>query len=466
MKITFHGAARCVTGSKHLVETASGLKILFDCGMFQGNPREADELNRHLGFNPGEVSFVLLSHAHVDHCGLIPKLVKEGFKGKVYCTPGTYDLAEVLMLDSAHIQEETLRYQNKRRRRSGKTEYEPLYTNEDVEKAMELFEKVNLNTPTALDKSTSFTFTDAGHLLGSAVVNLVVNENGRQVKITFSGDVGRYNDEILSPPAPFPQADYVILESTYGDRLHEESEVTDKRLLDIIINTCIKKRGKLIIPAFSVGRTQELTYALNRLDISGQLPPLDFFVDSPLSSKATAIIKKHTECFNEKILEYMKRDPQPFDFKRLTYITDVEESKALNVRQEPCVIISASGMAEAGRIKHHIKSAIADNRNTILFSGYCEPNSLGGKLLRGQKQVSIFGEAFDVQAEIKSIKSLSSHADHDDLMDFLSCQDAAQLKRIFLVHGDYDAQITFRGTLMRKNYKHVEIPSQHQTFEL
>ncbi|MFN8321701.1 MAG: MBL fold metallo-hydrolase [Chitinophagales bacterium] len=464
MKLSFHGAARVVTGSKHLLELNDGTKILLDCGMFQGNPKESDRLNRKFGFNPAEVDFLILSHAHIDHCGLIPRFVGEGFKGKIYCTPATYDLTQILLLDSAHIHESDARYLNKRKNREGKKEIEPIYTTEDVYKCLPFFEKVEYNRPFAIKGGVEFIFSDAGHIIGSAAISLKVTEEGKTTRLSFSGDVGRYNDEILKKPEVFPQADYVIIESTYGDRLHDESVVCTNRLLEIIVDTCLKKRGKLIIPAFSVGRTQELVYALNRLEIEKKLPEINFFVDSPLSVEATKVMKDHTECFNEKMLEYMKRDSEPFDFKRLHYITQVEDSKSLNEREEPCVIISASGMADAGRVKHHIKNAIADRRNTILIVGYCEPNSLGGKLMRGEKQVTIFGEPFGVHAEVEVIRSLSAHGDYEDLCQFLACQKAEEVKKLFLVHGEYEVQQTFKGKLLKKGFTDIEIPELHQEF--
>ena len=466
MKITFHGAARMVTGSKHLVTLEDGTKVLLDCGMFQGNPREADRLNRDFGFVPAEVDYLILSHAHIDHCGLIPKFVKEGFKGKIFCTPATLDLARILLLDSAHIHESDTKYINKKLRQRGEPEVESLYTTEDVNKVFPLFETIPYNQTTKIKDGLEFVYTDVGHIAGSAAVSLKIRDKGQDVHLTFSGDVGRYNDEILNTPQPFGQADYVIIESTYGDRLHPPSDFNEKRMLEIIVDTCLKKRGKLVIPAFSVGRTQELVYMLNRLEIDKKLPDLDFYVDSPLSVQATQVMKSHSEVFNSSIREYMKRDPEPFDFKRLHYITEVEDSKKLNDHKEPCVIISASGMADAGRVKHHIKNCISNPKNTILLVGYCEPNSLGGKLSRGEKKVTIFGEPFDVVAQVEEIRSLSSHGDYEDLERFLSCQDVKKVKKVFLVHGDYDVQKAFKIKLAAKGFNDVEIPALHEEIQL
>ncbi|MCW5908359.1 MAG: MBL fold metallo-hydrolase [Chitinophagales bacterium] len=466
MTLSFHGATRTVTGSKHLLQLADGTKILLDCGMFQGNPKEADELNRDWGFEPREIDFLILSHAHVDHCGLIPKLIADGYAGKVYCTPATYDLARILLLDSARIQEQDVYYHNKKRLKRGEPPIKGLYDEADVNRALKEFIEVGYGQEVVLKEGVSFHFTDVGHIIGSAAVHLKIQTDNGTKTLTFSGDVGRYNDELLRAPETFPQADYLILESTYGDSLHEDISIKDQKLLDCITHTCVEKKGRLIIPAFSVGRTQELIYALNRLDVSKSLPPIDFFVDSPLSVEATGIMKQHQQELNERFKEFLRIDKEPFEFKRLHYITDAVDSKALNARKGPCVIISASGMADAGRVKHHIKHAISDPRNTILFVGYCEPNSLGGKLMRNYREVTLFGEPFQVKAEIQSMRSMSAHGDYEDLCQFIACQQPALVKQLFLVHGEYDTQLTFKSKLLRKGFPQVEIPGRHQIIEL
>jgi metallo-beta-lactamase family protein len=299
------------------------------------------------------------------------------------------------------------------------------------------------------------------------VVNLRLRDKkGNVTRLTFTGDVGRYGDDIINSPQTFPQADVIICESTYGDRLHEPGDLSAKKLLDIIVDTCLKKRGNLIIPAFSVGRTQEIVYALNKLDIDHVLPPINFYIDSPLSLEATEVTKDHPECFNKSLLEYMKKDPAPFDFKNLHYIKDVEESKKLNELKEPCVIISASGMADAGRVKHHIAHNIGDRRNTILLVGYCEPNSLGGRLGSGVKEVTIFGDPYQVMAEIQLLRSFSAHGDYEDLCQFLSCQNAKEVRKFFLVHGEYEGQQVFRSKLLKKGFDEIEIPELHQQFTI
>ena len=387
MKITFHGAAETVTGSKHVVELNNGKKILLDCGLFQGMGADTLELNRTFGFKASDIDYMILSHAHIDHSGLLPKLVKEGYKGRIYCTPATADLTEVLLLDSAAIQEADVSFVNKKRAAQDLPPLAPLYTTEDVSRVLTRFEEVPYHVQCQLDEHISFEYTDTGHILGSAAVHLRIVENGKETRISFSGDVGRYRDVILRSPEPFTQADYIIIESTYGNSLHDDYEITEEALLHYITETCLKNKGRLIIPAFSVGRTQEILYALNKLENQGRLPGIPYFVDSPLSVKTTEIVKKHSELYNEHVVELMKQDKYPFDFKGLEFITEASDSKALNHRKEPMVIISASGMAEAGRVKHHIANAIENPRNTILLVGFCEYHSLGAKLQRGEKKV-------------------------------------------------------------------------------
>jgi metallo-beta-lactamase family protein len=461
MKIAFHGAARTVTGSKHLLTVKNGKQYLLDCGMFQGMGVDTDGLNRNWGFNPAEVDYLILSHAHIDHSGLIPRLVKDGFTGTIFCTPATQELAHILLEDSAQIQEEDVKYVNKKRVASGRPYVQPLYTKQDAEAAAVLFKSLDYGQWHTIDENVQLMYTDAGHIIGSAVVNLRVNENGRETRITFSGDVGRYRDMILRSPAVFPQADYIILESTYGDKLHELNSTTPDMLLEWIEKTCLKKRGKLVMPAFSVGRTQELLYILNQLELENRLPPLDYFLDSPLSLKATDLVKHYPQYFNKTIQRVLESDTDPFFFKGLQYIKTVDESKHLNYRNEPCVIISASGMAEAGRVKHHISNTIENSRNSIVMTGYCEPNSLGGRLMAGKKEVSIFGVEHEVHAEIGAIHSMSAHGDYDDLSQFLASQDPRQVKKLFLVHGEYDVQQAFRARLLKKGFDDVEIPELH-----
>lgn len=461
MKIAFHGAARTVTGSKHLLSLTNGRKYLLDCGMFQGMGKETDHLNREWGFEPREVNHLILSHAHIDHSGLIPKLVKDGFEGKIFCTPATKDLTSVLLMDSAEIQEDDVKYENKRRASEGIPYLRPLYTTMDAEAALGLFESVPYGQWVRIDEFVELMYTDAGHIIGSAAVHLKVKENGKTTRISFSGDVGRYRDVILKSPEVFPQADYILLESTYGNSLHDVNITTPDQILEWIEKTCIRKKGKLILPAFSVGRTQEILFALNQLEIERRLPALDYFVDSPLSVEATEVVKRFPENFNKTIQKIMQSDNDPFAFSGLKYVKTVDQSKLLNFRNEPCVIISASGMADAGRVKHHISNNIENSRNTILLTGYCEPNSLGGRLMRGDKEVKIFGVTHEVHADIGAIRSMSAHGDYEDLSQFLACQDPRQVQTLFLVHGEYEVQQQFQQRLLKKGFMDVVIPERH-----
>ncbi|MDH8701739.1 metallo-beta-lactamase family protein [Dysgonomonadaceae bacterium PH5-43] len=466
MKISFHGAARTVTGSKHLISLSNGKKVLLDCGMYQGMGPQTPALNKDFGFNAQDVTCVLLSHAHVDHSGLLPRLVKDGFTGKIYATQPTIDVAKVLLKDSAYIQKQDIYFLNKRRLEQGKELLEPLYTEEDVEKTIELFVPVAYETKTLHDENISFQFFNVGHILGSATIYVTLKEDNKKTTIAFSGDVGRYSDPILQSPKEFPQADYVVIESTYGDKVHSPMDTYAEDLLKNINETCVKKKGKLIIPAFSVGRTQEILFALNELELKNKLPDIKYYLDSPMSTKVTHIVKKHPETFNKTVQKIMLTDSDPFDFKGLEYISDKRESQALNTNYSPMVIISASGMAEAGRVKHHIANGIENWRNTILLIGYCEPQSLGGRLKHRPETVNIFGKQFDVKAEIKEIDSMSAHADYNDLSQYLACQDPSKVKRLFIVHGEYEVQKEFKKKLMKKGFLDIEIPERHQEFSI
>ncbi|MBC7949162.1 MAG: MBL fold metallo-hydrolase [Chitinophagaceae bacterium] len=461
MKIAFHGAARTVTGSKHLLTLKNGKKILLDCGMFQGMGKDTDGFNRDFGFDPKEVDVMVLSHAHIDHSGLIPKLTSEGFGGKIFCTPATFALTSILLEDSAEIQEDDVKYTNKRRAAQGLPYLRPLYTSEDAKNSLFQFEQAHYGAWTEILEGVQVLFTDAGHIIGSACVHLRIIEGGKQTTLTFSGDVGRYRDVILKSPEVFPQADYILLESTYGNSLHDAADSTPDLLLKWIRHSCLEKKGKLILPAFSVGRTQEILFALNQLELNNTLPDLDYFVDSPLSMEATQVVKSYPQYFNKAIQRIMQNDADPFGFKGLKYIKSVEQSKMLNYQNGPMVIISASGMADAGRVKHHISNNIENSKNTIVFTGYCEPRSLGGRLLGGAAEVSIFGMDHQVHAEIGSIRSMSAHGDYEDLSQWLACQDARAVKQLFLVHGEFDVQQEFKRRLVRKGFQDILIPERH-----
>ena len=466
MKLKFMGAAREVTGSKHLITTKKGLNILLDCGMYQGKGLETDAMNRDLGFDPAEIDYLILSHAHIDHSGLIPYIYKEGFRGTVLCTPATRDLCAIMLADAGRIQEADTHTFNKKRREQNLPEVEPIYTEQDAQACMSCFISVPYHKQFNIEGEVTVEFYDAGHILGSSCVYLEVKDGRRTIKLGFTGDIGRYNKRILKDPEPFPQVDYLIMESTYGDRLHTTIEDAEQELLMAVLDTCTKKKGKLIIPSFAVGRAQEIIYALDRLETADLLPDIDVFVDSPLSVSATNIMRLHTECFGPSILRYMKKDPDPFGFDRLQYIQSVEASKALNVRHKPCVIISASGMMEAGRVKHHLANHIDDPTTTILCVGYCEPKTLGARIMRGDKTVSIFGHKYEVRAELRRIESLSGHGDYSEMINYIGCQEKRRLKKIFLVHGEAETQEHFKQTLNEVGWTRVEIADFRQEVEL
>lgn len=466
MKISFHGAARCVTGSKHLITLENGNTILLDCGMFQGMGPVTEQLNEQFHFDPAAIDYLLLSHAHIDHSGLIPKLVKEGFKGPVYCTGATRELTEILLYDSAEIQTYETDAINKVRSSHNLPPYEPLYTPRDVEAALQLFETVEYDIPFAVTDTVEAVYTDAGHLIGSASIHLAIREKNTTTRISYSGDVGRYRSVLLPPPAAFAQADYVILESTYGDKIHDPSFNTIDQLAKLVKHTCVEKKGKLIIPAFSVGRTQEVLFALNQLELEKRLPDVPYFVDSPLSIKATTVIKKYCDHFNDRLQQILKTDDDPFDFKGLKYIGSVEDSRRLAEYKEPCVIISASGTADAGRVRHHIRHCLHESSHTILFVGYCQQQSLGGQLLQGVRSVDLFGEPCAVVAEVDTLSSMSAHGDADDLLRFISCQDESRLKGIFLVHGELSVQEALAARLERKQYRNITIPEPYREYDL
>lgn len=465
MKIAFHGAARAVTGSKHLITLNNSTQILLDCGLFQGMGEITEGLNESFGFDAKKISCVVLSHAHIDHCGLLPRLVAEGFEGNIFCTPATMDLTRILLMDSAKIQEQDAEYAN-RHLKTKEDQEMPLYTEEDVLKTLRLFNVVEYLRDFEIGPGILLRFTDSGHIIGSAAVHLKITENGQTKRLTFSGDVGRYGDLILKSPQTYPQADYIILESTYGDSLHRDLEPIEQSLREIIRQTCLVRKGKVIIPAFSVGRTQELLFALNSLELKKQLPDVRYYVDSPLSLQATEVLKNHPEAYNNGVKQVMKIDHDVFSFKGLKFIESVQESKALNNDPRPCVIISSSGMAEGGRVRHHIRNNIGNKKNTILMVGYASPGSLAGKLISGARSVWMFHEELDVIAEIRSIQSMSAHGDYEDLLQFLSCQNPGLVKQLFLVHGEYEVQQNFAQRIRGKGFKHVTIPEYHQEFEL
>ncbi len=466
MKLQFLGAIREVTGSKHLITTDKGKKLLLDCGIYQGKGLATDAMNRNIGVNPHEVDHIILSHGHIDHSGLIPYFYSKGFRGSVVCTNATRDLCAIMLPDSGHIQESDTERFNKKRAHQGLPPVEPLYTKEDAVKCMELFIGVPYNRKFNIDGDIMLKITNTGHMLGSGVVNLEITENGKLTRIAYTGDIGRPENRILRSPEPFPQCDYLITESTYGDRLHPKLQIAEDELLRVVKETCVERGGKVIIPSFAIGRTQEIVHVLNNYFNEGVLPKINIYVDSPLAVNATEIFRMHPECFNKEVMHVMETDPDPFGFSSLHYIKLAEDSKKLNELKNPCIIISASGMMEAGRIKHHLANNISNPKNTILAVGYCAPSTLGARILRGDKEVSIYGVLHEVRAKIERIEAFSGHADADEMMDFISCQDKTQLKKVFLVHGEIEAQTAYREKLLKAGFGNIEIPSIGNEFEL
>lgn len=464
MKISFHGAAQTVTGSKHKITLENGKSFLLDCGMFQGLGKNTPELNRHFGFDPRTIDFVLLSHAHIDHSGLLPSLVKEGFEGKIYCTQATYELCKIMLADSAYIQQSDIIFYNKKRKKQGRDLLKPIYNINDVVECLNHFVPVPYNEEVKVDDFVHVTFTNNGHILGSATVNIRLTDGNQRRNICYTGDVGRFDTILLQDPEPFPQPDILICESTYGNRLHSNIIDAEKELLDAVIETCKNKKGKLIIPSFSLGRTQEIVFTLNKLDLRGLLPDVKIYVDSPLSVNATNITKKFSNLLNKKVKELMKKRSNPFGFEDLIYINNKKDSQLLNFSKEPCIIISASGMAEAGRVKHHIMHNITKPENTILIVGYAEPLSLAGRLRNGDNEVKIFGDDYKVNADIKVIDSYSAHGDYNEIIKYLNFIDAGKIEKVFLVHGDKDAQDAFKDTLKDNGFNNIFIPAIHSEY--
>jgi metallo-beta-lactamase family protein len=470
--ITFHGAAGMVTGSKHLLEIPDRkgkvMRLLLDCGMFQGEGPESDEKNRRFGFEPKDVDALVLSHAHIDHSGLIPRLVRLGFKGPIYATPATRDLCTIMLEDSARIQEMDLEYDLKRARKQGRApkETEPLYAVGDVAPALAMFQCVDYNEPFDVLPGVQLTFTDAGHILGSACVHLAIDTVEGTRRITFSGDVGRYVDRLLPDPAKFPQADVIICESTYGDRDHPPVEVVRDQLLEHVRKVCVENKGKLIIPAFSIGKTQELLHTLNKLYNEGRLPRVPVIVDSPLSINATGIYRDHSDLLQDDVRAELVDDPDLFAFNGVEFVREAARSKQLNERQEPCIVIAASGMMEAGRIRHHLKHGLPNERNAVLIVGFCAPGTLGAELMAGADHVFIFGERIPVRAQVLRMESYSAHADRGELVRWIACQDAQKVQRMFLVHGIASSLTGLRERFTAEGFQRIDIPRQGQRFEV
>ncbi len=468
MTIQFLGAANEVTGSKHLITTRSGKRILLDCGMYQGKGMETDAANRDLGFDPKTIDSVVLSHAHIDHSGLLPYIYKLGFRGDIISTPATRDLCAIMLQDTAFIQAQDIRWYNKKMDRLHKPKVQPLYDNNHVERCMQHFVTVGYGRRYRLYDGVYLTFTNSGHMLGSAVCSLEIEEDGEKKRIAYTGDIGRAKSHILCSPVSFPQCDYLICESTYGDRLHEDVLVSEEELLGVVESTCVYKKGKLLIPSFSVGRTQEIVYVLNKLYNDGRLPHIRVYVDSPLAVNATHIFRMYAGELNEDVQDDLRFDDDPFGFNTLHYITDIRESKALNNNPNPCIIISASGMLEAGRIKHHVANHISDPTTTILIVGYCTPTSLGARIQNPDlKWVSIFGFDHKIKAQVSKIEGFSGHGDYKEMIDYLTRSlNVEAVRRTFVVHGELAAQETYKDHLYEAGFRNIEHPEKGHTVYL
>ncbi|HSL28387.1 MAG TPA: MBL fold metallo-hydrolase [Anaerolineales bacterium] len=464
MRINFHGAAQTVTGSQHLLEI-NGHRLLLDCGLYQGRRSETYARNLNFAFDPRRVDAVLLSHAHIDHCGNLPNLVKNGYEGPIYAISATVDLATIMMEDSGHIQESDAKFVNKKKRARGEDPIEPLYTEADAARAAALLCRINYGQPFEPVPGVVARFIEAGHILGSAAISLDVEEKGRKVRFWFSGDIGRHKLPLLRDPVLPAEADYLLMECTYGDKPHSDPSLAFEEFQQIVERT-IKRGGKVIIPAFAVGRTQELVYHLNMMMYARDVPPVPVFVDSPLAVNASTVFTKHPECFDDETRWFVKQARHPaLDFKMLTYVQSVEESKALNQRKDPMIIISASGMAETGRILHHLKNNIENPLNTVCIVSWQAPHTLGRRLADREKQIKIFGEPYTVQAEIATIGGLSGHAGQDLLTSYaLNVQPT--VKQIFLVHGEAGPAAALTEKLAERGMQDVYYPELHSSVEI
>lgn len=464
MKLTFFGAAQRTTGSKYLLEI-NGHRILLECGMYQGHRDKSTEYNTALPFQASAIHAMVLSHAHIDHSGIIPVLCREGFSGPVHCTDATADLCNYMLLDSAYIQEQDALFVNKKRAKKGMPPIKPLYTQTDAMAALKQFAPIPYGATREIVGGVTLTLLDAGHILGSAIVVLDLEENGRRARLVFSGDLGRGHNDILRDPAVPDRATHLMIESTYGNRDHEPVANVNDHVCRVIRHA-LEHRGKVIIPGFAVGRTQQILYTLYELIRTGCIPPVRIFVDSPLSINATAVFRTHLECYNDQFRAVMRSANNPFVMPNLTYVASVEQSMAINDLREPCIIISASGMAEAGRIRHHIKNNIEDPNATILIVGWCAAHTLGGHLASGDKQVNIFGEPYRVRCRVETINAFSAHADRTELRTWAG-KLGDQLQKVFVVHGEPEPATALADVLRKLHQQsEVHVPVFQDSFEL
>lgn len=464
MKVQFLGATRTTTGSMYLLEV-NQRQILLECGLYQGRRAESIERNCCFPFDPAKLDAAILSHAHIDHCGNFPNLCKQGYRGNIYCTFATRDLASIMLQDSAAIQLSDVDYVNRLRAKKGQSPVEPLYSVADAERATRQFVSIGYDRPLPVTDGVTVTFRDAGHILGAAQVVLDIRENGRSFRYLFTGDIGRGGDPILRDPDPVENVDFLQIESTYGNRMHLPRNTADNNVMKPLLET-FKRGGKVIIPAFAVGRTQQIVYALNKARRAEQYPDIPVFVDSPLAVNATEVHRLHPECFNAEVYKFLEEVANPFEMDHLTYIRQVAESKSLNELKGPAIIISASGMAEAGRILHHLKNNIGDPDNLILFVGYCAEHTLGAQILSGKSPVNIFGEPYEVRARVESIDSLSGHADKNELKAHVE-RLTGDIRKIFVIHGEEEQSLAFAEALRHmKPGAEVVVPVPGQKVEV
>lgn len=463
INISFHGAVRTVTGSRHLLDI-NGFRILLDCGLFQGRRSETYERNLNFDFDPRSIDAVVISHAHMDHLGDLPNLVKQGFNGDVHCTSATLDLANIMLTDSANIQEGDINFVNKVRRKQNLPPTGPLYGVADIPPTLQLLMGSSYDHPISISRDIQLVFHDAGHILGSAITVINVNDNGRKVSICFTGDLGRYHMPIIRDPASVTNSDILIIESTYGNRYHASISNVEEKLA-AVINATVSRGGKLLVPSFALERTQELIYCLNQLKLEHKIPDIPVFVDSPLAIDATDIFRVHPECYDQETAAFLRSKSDPFGFRGLRYVSSVEESRSLNNLKTPAMIIAGSGMAEAGRILHHLRNNVSDPKNTVLIVGWQAENTLGRKLAEKWPEVKIFGEIYKLRANVEVFDEFSAHADRNDLVKWTS-EGKASWQRIFVVHGEETASLALADTFTEAGLKGVIVPEYGENFTL